>query len=153
MGTKRTMSTDCERCNATASRSESSMSTNWFFANSQPLTSSSASTSRSWKGQYRFCLIGVPHSRCSVRKAVSLRCCATASPIGMLTRPKLMDPFQMVRMGRLRRVAEDRIVSGFEAESLYEFQPLSTLGTRLGTGGFLTTAQALHIELELTNHP
>jgi hypothetical protein len=27
-----------------------------------------------------------------------LRCCATASPIGMLTKPKLMEPFQIVRM-------------------------------------------------------
>jgi hypothetical protein len=27
-----------------------------------------------------------------------LRCWATANPIGMLTRPKLIDPFQMVRM-------------------------------------------------------
>ena len=49
-------------------------------------------------GHQRFCLIGVPHSRCSVRNETSLRCCATASPIGMLTRPKLMEPFQMVRM-------------------------------------------------------
>jgi hypothetical protein len=29
---------------------------------------------------------------------MSDRCVATASPIGMLTRPKLIDPFQMVRM-------------------------------------------------------
>ena len=62
------MSIDCERFSATASRSDSSTMTNWPFANSQPLTSSSASTSRSWKGHQRFCLIGVPHSRCSVRK-------------------------------------------------------------------------------------
>jgi len=30
---------------------------------------------------------------------VSFRCWATANPIGMLTRPKLMDPFQIVRIG------------------------------------------------------
>ena len=62
------MSIDCERWSATASRSDSSTITNWPFANSQPLTSSSASTSRSCTGHQRFCLIGVPHSRCSVRK-------------------------------------------------------------------------------------
>src|SRR5207244_2835646 len=49
-------------------------------------------------GHQRFCLIGVPHSRCRVRKATSDRWVARASPIGMLTRPKLMDPFQIVRM-------------------------------------------------------
>ena len=92
------MSIDCERVRATASRSDSSTRTNWPLANSQPLTSSSASTSRSWTGHQRFCLIGVPHSRWSVRKDTSFRCCATASPIGMLTRPKLMEPFQIVRM-------------------------------------------------------
>src|SRR5919206_553331 len=33
---------------------------------------------------------------------MSDRCVATASPIGMLTRPKLIDPFQMVRMSPLK---------------------------------------------------
>ena len=83
---------------ATASRSDSSTSTYWPFANSQPLTSSSASTSRSWTGHQRFCLIGVPHSRWRVRNDTSCRWVASASPMGMLTRPKLMDPFQIVRM-------------------------------------------------------
>src|SRR5436305_5337999 len=32
---------------------------------------------------------------------MSDRCWARANPIGMLTRPKLMDPFQIVRMGPL----------------------------------------------------
>src|SRR5881398_3720790 len=93
------ISIDCERCSATDSRSESSTITNSPFATSQPLTSSSGSTSRSWCGHHRFCLIGVPHSRCRVRNATSDRWVARASPIGMLTRPKLIDPFQMVRMG------------------------------------------------------
>src|SRR4029077_12131518 len=66
---------------------------------SQPFTSSSGSTSRSWNGHHRFCLIGVPHSRCSVRNATSVRWVANARPIGMLTSPKLIDPFQIVRMG------------------------------------------------------
>jgi hypothetical protein len=52
----------------------------------------------------------------------------------MLTRPKLMDPFQIVRMSRLQRVAEDRIVSGFAPETLCPFEPLTQLGTQLGTG-------------------
>ena len=99
--TKRMISIECERCCAIASRSASSTITNCPFENSQPLTSSSASTSRSCTGHQRFCLIGVPHSACRVRKATSLRCVAGASPIGMLTRPKLMEPFQIVRMGRL----------------------------------------------------
>src|SRR5260370_885072 len=43
--------------------------------------------------------MGVPHSRCSVRKATSDFWVARASPIGMLTRPKLIDPFQIVRIG------------------------------------------------------
>src|SRR5260221_2922191 len=89
---------DCGRGSATASRSDSSTITNSPFATSQPLTSSSGSTSRSWNGHQRFCLIGVPHSRCRVRKATSFRWVARASPIGMLTRPKLIEPFQMVRM-------------------------------------------------------
>src|SRR5436305_552965 len=96
--TKRRMSIDCERCRATDSRSASSTITNSPFATSQPLTSSSGSTSRSWCGHHRFCLIGVPHSRCRVRNATSDRWVARASPIGMLTRPKLIDPFQIVRM-------------------------------------------------------
>src|SRR6266550_1769309 len=93
------MSIDCERWSATDSRSDSSTSTNSPFATSQPLTSSSGSTSRSWYGHHRFCLIGVPHSRCSVLKATSDFWVARASPIGMLTRPKLIDPFQMVLIG------------------------------------------------------
>src|SRR5262249_40324172 len=71
---------------------------------SQPFTSSSRSTSRSCVGHQRFCLIGVRHSRCSVRKETSdcraAGFVASASPTGMLTRPKLMDPFQIVRMER-----------------------------------------------------
>src|SRR3954466_11600165 len=92
------MSIDWERWRATDSRSPSSTSTYSPLATSQPLTSSSASTSRSWNGHHRFCLIGVPHSRCRVRNATSDRWVAKASPIGMLTRPKLIDPFQIVRM-------------------------------------------------------
>src|SRR5438874_1881358 len=42
------MSIDCERVSATDSRSASSTITNSPFAISQPFTSSSASTSRSW---------------------------------------------------------------------------------------------------------
>jgi serine/threonine-protein kinase RsbW len=65
-----------------------------------------------------------------------------------------MDPFQIVRMGRLQRVAEDRIVSGFAPESLYPFEPLTQLGTRLGTPRFLVTAGAeTHIELTLVDRP
>jgi hypothetical protein len=37
---------------------------------------------------------------------MSDRCVARANPIGMLTRPKLIDPFQIVRIGA------DRILVG-----------------------------------------
>ena len=87
-----------------ASRSASSTSTNSPFATSQPLTISSRSTSRSCTSHQRFCLIGVMHSRCSCRKETSdwraAGFVASASPTGMLTRPKLIEPFQIVRMGR-----------------------------------------------------
>ena len=87
-----------------ASRSASSTTTNSPFETSQPLTSSSRSTSRSCVGHQRFCLIGVRHSRCSVRNETSdwraAGFVASASPTGMLTRPKLMEPFQIVRMER-----------------------------------------------------
>src|SRR5262245_7505341 len=87
-----------------ASRSASSTITNSPFETSQPFTSSSRSTSRSCVGHQRFCLIGVRHSRWSVRKDTSdcraAGFVASASPTGMLTRPKLMDPFQIVRMER-----------------------------------------------------
>src|SRR5690242_9616898 len=33
---------------------------------------------------------------------MSVRCVARANPIGMLTRPKLIEPFQMVRIGANR---------------------------------------------------
>jgi hypothetical protein len=52
-------------------------------------------------------LIGVPHSRCSVRKDTSearaLGAVAGASPTGIVTRPKLRDPFQVVLMGPLSK--------------------------------------------------
>jgi hypothetical protein len=48
-------------------------------------------------------LIGVPHSRCSIRNDTSdcraAGLVARAIPTGMLTKPKLMDPFQIVRIG------------------------------------------------------
>src|SRR5436190_9217378 len=86
------MSIDCERWSATASRSDSSTSTYSPLATSQPLTSSSGSTSRSWKGHHRFCLIGVPHSRCRVRKDTSDRWVASAPPIGLLPTPPPPHP-------------------------------------------------------------
>ena len=77
--------------------------TNSPFATSQPLTISSGPTSRSCTGHQRFCLIGVWHSRCSVRNETSearaFGDVAGASPTGMVTRPKLSEPFQIVRMG------------------------------------------------------
>src|SRR3954468_20305213 len=86
------------------SMSASSTTTNSPFETSHPLTSSSRSTSRSCVGHQRFCLIGVKHSRWSVRKETSdcraAGFVASAIPTGMLTRPKLIDPFQIVRMGR-----------------------------------------------------
>jgi hypothetical protein len=44
----------------------------------------------------------------------------------------LIDPFQMVRMGRSQSVTDDRIVSGFAPETLYASQPLTELGTQVG---------------------
>jgi Histidine kinase-like ATPase domain len=65
-----------------------------------------------------------------------------------------MEPFQIVRMGRLQRVAEDRIVSGFAPETLFSFEPLRRLGTRLGTRGVLMIAgRESHIELTLVDRP
>ena len=94
---------DVSRCSI-ASRSASSTITNWPFETSQPLTSSSDSTSRSCTGHQRFCLIGEPHSRCSSRNETSdwraAAFVAGVSPTGMFTRPKLTDPFQVVRMSR-----------------------------------------------------
>ena len=98
-----------------ASSSASSTITNCPFETSQPRTSSSDSTSRSCTGHQRFCLIGVPHSRWSIRNDTSdwraEAFVAGARPTGMLTRPKLTEPFQEVRMQgnctgtlRLRRV-------------------------------------------------
>ena len=89
-------------CRSSASSSASSTTTNWPFATSQPLTSSSGPTSRSCFGHQRFCLIGVRHSRCSSRNETSdwraAGFVAGASPTGMLTSPKLSDPFQVTRM-------------------------------------------------------
>ena len=88
-----------------ASRSASSTTTNCPFATSQPLTISSFETSRSCCGHQRLFLIGVPQSRWSIRNDTSdcraAGLVARAIPTGMLTRPKLIDPFQMVRMGPL----------------------------------------------------
>ena len=76
--------------------------TNSPFATSQPLTISSGPTSRSCVGHQRFCRIGVRHSRCSCRndtsEARAFGDVASARPTGMLTRPKLSEPFQIVRM-------------------------------------------------------
>src|SRR5437016_10875217 len=87
---------------AIASRSASSTITNSPFATSQPLTISSAPTSRSCVGHQRLLRIGVLHSLWSVRKLTSdcraFGAVARASPTGMLTRPKLIDPFQIVRI-------------------------------------------------------
>src|SRR5438034_408777 len=93
-------------CSVIASRSASSTITNSPLATSQPFTISSGPTSRSWVGHQRFWRIGVLHSRWSVRKLTSdcfaFGVVARARPTGMLTRPKEMDPFQIVRMGPLR---------------------------------------------------
>src|SRR4030095_4384298 len=92
-------------CCVIASRSASSTMTNSPLATSQPFTISSGPTSRSCVGHQRFWRIGVLHSRWSVRKLTSdcfaFGVVARARPTGMLTRPKLIDPFQMVRMGPL----------------------------------------------------
>src|SRR5436189_6271259 len=88
-----------------ASRSASSTITNCPLDTSQPLTISSLSTSRSCTGHQRLFLIGDLHSRCSCRKATSdaraAGFVAGARPTGMVTKLKLMDPFQVVRMGPL----------------------------------------------------
>src|SRR5215213_5419363 len=96
---------------SSASRSASSIWTNWPFDTSQPRTISSASTSTSWTGHHRFCLIGVPHSRCSGRNDTS-DCRAAdfvvgARPTGMFTRPKLIEPFQDVRIGEGKSYREE----------------------------------------------
>ena len=89
-------------CPSNASSSASSTTTYWPFDASQPLTISSGPTSRSCLGHQRFCLIGVRHSRCRSRNETSdwraAGFVAGASPTGMLTSPKLSDPFQVVRM-------------------------------------------------------
>ena len=86
-----------------ASRSASSTITNWPLATSQPRTISSLSTSRSCTGHQRRFLIGVLHSACSWRKETSEARAdgfvAGASPTGIVTRLKLIEPFQVVRMG------------------------------------------------------
>src|SRR5690348_8886100 len=113
-------------CCEIASRSASSTITNSPLATSQPLTISSGPTSRSCVGHQRFWRIGVLHSRWSVRKLTSdcfaFGVVARARPTGMLTRPKEMDPFQIVRMGPLqensswigpiRRLAEGLLLRG-----------------------------------------
>ena len=85
-----------------ASISSSSTITNWPLATSQPLTISSGPRSRSCTGQKRFCLIGVPHSRWSIRKETSdaraAGFVAGARPTGIETSPKLIEPFQVVRI-------------------------------------------------------
>src|SRR3954447_8221379 len=82
--------------------------TNSPFATSQPFTISSGPTSRSWVGHQRFWRMGVLHSRWSVRKLTSdcfaFGVVARARPTGMLTRPKEIDPFQIVRMGPLQGI-------------------------------------------------
>ena len=87
-----------------ASRSASSTITNSPFATSQPRTISSGPTSRSCVGHQRFCLIGVLHSRCrSLNETSDCRAAgfvAGASPTGIVTSPKLIAPFQVVRMVR-----------------------------------------------------
>src|SRR5712691_1340496 len=102
-GTKRVISIARESSACwIASRSASSTITNSPFATSQPLTISSGPTSRSCTGHQRFCWIGVLHSRCSCRNDTSdaraFGDVARARPMGMLTRPKLSEPFQIVRI-------------------------------------------------------
>src|SRR5262249_41042875 len=74
----------------------------WPSAPSQPRTSSSCVTSRSCFGHHRFCLIGVRSSRCRRRNEMSdwraADFVAGASPTGIVTSPKLSEPFQVVRM-------------------------------------------------------
>src|SRR5262249_2994294 len=86
-----------------ASRSASSTITNWPFETSQPRTISSDSTSRSWKGHHFLFLMGVLHSSWSCLNETSDARAdgfvAGGSPTGIATRLKLIDPFQVVRMG------------------------------------------------------
>src|SRR4029077_2631886 len=86
-----------------ASRSASSTITNCPLATSHPRTISSLSTSRSCTGHQRRFLIGVLHSAWSWRKDTSEARAdgfvAGASPTGVVTRLKLIEPFQVVRMG------------------------------------------------------
>src|SRR3954469_24701315 len=97
---------------SSASRSASSIWTNWPFETSQPRTISSDSTSTSCTGHHRFCLIGVPHSRWSCRNETSdwraADFVAGASPTGMFTRPKLIEPFQDVRIGERKSYRDER---------------------------------------------
>ena len=92
-------------CRSIASRSASSTITNWPFAISQPRTISSGPTSRSWNVHHLRFLIGVLHSSCSCRNEMSDARAdgfvAGASPTGIVTRLKLIDPFQVVRIGHL----------------------------------------------------
>src|SRR5436190_8607511 len=95
-----------------ASRSASSTITNWPFETSQPRTISSDVTSRSCTGHQRRFLIGVLHSSWSCRKEMSDARAdgfvAGARPTGIVTRLKLIDPFQVVRMGNLNSRCRSR---------------------------------------------
>ena len=109
IGSTSSTGTNCEisieresSCASSASSSASSTITNWPLAASQPLTISSGASSRSCLGHQRFCLIGVRHSRwSSLNETSDWRAAgfvAGARPTGMLTSPKVRDPFQVVRM-------------------------------------------------------
>ena len=67
-----------------------------------PSRSRPGASSRSCLGHQRFCLIGVRHSRwSSLNETSDWRAAgfvAGARPTGMLTSPKVSDPFQVVRM-------------------------------------------------------
>src|SRR5690242_4001625 len=123
---------DVSRCSI-ASSSASSTVTNWPFATSHPRTSSSDSTSRSCTGHQRFCLIGVPHSRCSIRNDTSdcraAGFVAGARPTGMLTRPKLTEPFQVVRMGIANCTRMLRIRARVPGSSGYRWRDLGRART------------------------
>ena len=114
--TARSRSIASRRGASSASSSASSTTTNWPFDASQPFTISSGASSRSCLGHQRFCLIGVRHSRCSSRNETSdwraAGFVAGARPTGMLTSPKVRDPFQVVRMTP-RRFGNDLILPGF----------------------------------------
>src|SRR4029079_9681870 len=100
-------------CRSIASRSESSTITNCPFATSQPRTISSLSTSRSCTGHQRRFLIGVLHSSCSCRNETSEARAdgfvGGASPPGIVTRLKLIAPFQVVRIGAPGILGVDRV--------------------------------------------